>query len=85
MHEDLYEAEQIPKPGGCILKLKEQNEVQQHDCLRLLDTQPMYIDRIRADESQGQAGTVRILNSGLTCSWDLGPGISCIYILNCKN
>eukprot|EP00913_Durusdinium_trenchii_P013169 g12361.t1 len=26
MHEDLYEAEQIPKPGGCILKLKEQNE-----------------------------------------------------------
>ncbi|CAK9039945.1 unnamed protein product [Durusdinium trenchii] len=23
MHEDLYEAEQIPKPGGCILKLKD--------------------------------------------------------------
>lgn len=23
MNDDLYEAEQIPKPGGCILKLKE--------------------------------------------------------------
>jgi len=22
MNDDLYEAEQIPKPGGCILKLK---------------------------------------------------------------
>eukprot|EP00930_Biecheleria_cincta_P105474 TRINITY_DN981_c0_g1_i1.p1 TRINITY_DN981_c0_g1~~TRINITY_DN981_c0_g1_i1.p1 ORF type:complete len:176 (+),score=32.57 TRINITY_DN981_c0_g1_i1:116-643(+) len=34
MHEDSYEAEQIPKPGGCIIKLKDTQTI-----MRLKNTQ----------------------------------------------